>query len=88
MKEPKEYAIELMNKFKSFDVSVFYYDEYGDTNIATNKLLDKSAIDCALICIEEIIQLKFLENIPCIDEKEYIEYFNEVKKELINLKNK
>jgi len=81
MKEPKEYAKELMNKFKSFDVSVFYYDEYDKTNIATNKLLDKSAIDCALICIENNFETKILSLLQ-------MEYFNEVKKELINLKTK
>jgi hypothetical protein len=49
---PKQKAEELIGKYKSWDVSVFYDGDY----LATNEMIYVDAVKCAIIAVEEIIK--------------------------------
>lgn len=75
---PKEKAEELMNKYKDLSIVTTYNG--NDYNIVAKR--------CALILVDEII--KAIDNSVMDYQKcvEKIKYWVEVKKELINFKQK
>lgn len=69
---PKEKAKELVNKFVSLDNDIFCSVNYPYSK------------QCALIAVDEIKEVVSL-CIPYKDEKSYIDYWQQVKQEIINL---
>lgn len=79
--KPEDKAKELIEKFSSLDITTYgcSQDDFG-TNpcIISNKLLNKSAKDCAIICIDE--QINFIKHWGNVDD--YVNYLLAIKKEL------
>jgi|WetSurMetagenome_2_1015567.scaffolds.fasta_scaffold1260559_1 hypothetical protein len=76
---PKEKAVEMIKKFQSFKVSIIYKDFDGDTAIATDTMIARSASECAIIGVRWIIdRLSALANI----NKMEISYWESVIVEL------
>jgi hypothetical protein len=71
----KEKAIELVEKFKSFEVTIIANDEQGDPIIPTGTMLTYSSKACAVLCCDLILTA---------DLKDHFElaYWQEVKKEI------
>ena len=77
---PKEKSDELFNKFRSH-TKVFHEVLGCEDHIDLDK-------QCALIAIDEIIQIDVLINEDIYVEKpSYLQYWQEVKQELEKLKN-
>ena len=79
----KDKAIELVIKYWSINVTVKGCGERGNPCLITSNMLTDSAIQCALIAVDEIIES---HQIWSTEQDEYYDYYNEVKKELLNLK--
>ena len=55
MKVEEIKANELVEKYQKQKVSILYY-ENSIPNIVHSEMVNKSAIQCAIICVEEIIK--------------------------------
>ena len=92
MKTIEEKANELIDKFLNLPIHFPYIDSDGDQCISTGYMTYYSAVDCAIIEVDEI-----LKSIPTVVlaqcygaaqfENPDILYWRSVKKELENLKN-
>lgn len=80
--EAKNKAIELVEKFKKQQVTVSGCNDGGNPCIITSEMYFNSAKQCALICVDEII--KEFDYNSKHDRK--FGYWQQVKKEIINLK--
>jgi len=69
---PKEKAEELIMKFKNSE------NEYGFTNVRDIF----SAIDCALIAVDEILNISYFTHKPTEEDELYKNYFLQVKSEI------
>ena len=81
MKQPKEIAGELVQRFQSF---ILEEDLFPNTH--QPMLTDSEAKNCALICVDEIIKLnppKKRIGILRMTHCNNLEYWQAVKKELI-----
>jgi hypothetical protein len=61
---PKEKADELVNKYKSLIISAEGCNEGSKPCITSSNMFTKSAIDCALIAVDEMIDQMEDPNIP------------------------
>ena len=77
----KDKAIDLVTKYWSINVTVKGCGERGNHCLITSNMLTDSAIQCAIIAVDEI-----LSDCDEIKEADRIYYWNQVKKELGNLK--
>ena len=84
---PQQKSDELIEKYKQVEVSALYTYEDNDICIASDKMYDIPATNCAIIAVEEILNLpvEFLKDEELISaygkESEY-EFWNEVLSEL------
>jgi hypothetical protein len=75
---PKEKAIELVDKYNNSIMSFL-----------SDNMKYQNAIKCALIAVDEIIKTDMLiDEDTFVMKPSYLEYWMEVKQELLNLKNK
>lgn len=82
--KPKEKAVELVQKYLKIEFNVLHTDCEGDRAVATGSCTTMGAKQCALICVDEILN-EFSEIVVPGVEFEYITYWNEVKTEIQNL---
>jgi hypothetical protein len=80
---PQEYAKELVQLYLDASVDVAYVDNENDLNIGSGYMNIKSAIGCAIIDVDNTIKSHQLWS---TEQDEYYYYYNEVKQELIKLK--
>ena len=78
----KEKAPELVQKFKSIEINVFGCSEGSNPCIVSAGMFTKSAIDCAIITVDELL----VDETDFFDGDRY-EYWIKVKKELELLNN-
>lgn len=80
---PKEKSKELADKFKRLKVNVFGCSDNGvNPCISTSHMFDIDAKQCALICVDEILEsYSPLEYYP----EDLREYWREVKQEIEKL---
>ena len=80
----KEKAKELVNKY--FDLK---WQSYSRNKTSIKQMSKLSSKKCALICVDEILQLPCLTDEAWLNvEDEYkVQYWKEVKEEIINYDN-
>ena len=76
---PEEKAKELVNKFRPYS-----YSSDGLNSMEREYQIEDNSKQCALIAVDEIKEVVSL-CIPYKDEKSYIDYWQQVKHEIINL---
>lgn len=81
MIDPKQKAVEIVNKYRNQKVSVLYY-EHSIPNIVHAEMLDKSAIECAKIAVNEIIEVLSISAISISHRIQEESYWQEVLNEL------
>ena len=81
----KEEAIELVNKFK-IKVTVFYSEDSVPW-VLNAPMIIKSSKQCALICVDELIEeIKEIQfNYDILIEDTEVKYWKEVKEEINKL---
>lgn len=79
---PQEKANEFINKYTNLKISVYGCSEGSNPCIVTAEMFTKCAIDCAIIAVDEIIEMKIIRKDDVLSD-----YWQEVKQELIKLKN-
>ena len=78
MSSPKEKAKELVDKYK-----IIIADDVVDMKIIYGTLTNKLAKQCALIAVDEILNIENVK--PYILHKEIINYYTKVKQEIEKL---
>ena len=83
---PKEKAKELVDKYRELVISAPYVDSEDGSCIAETWMLTRSAKQCALIAVDEMINE--LDHLP-FDDQDFgtfkMNYWQEVKQEIQNL---
>jgi hypothetical protein len=77
---PKEKAFELINKFNQY--TVVCVTHYSNGKMEENK---QDAKQCALIAVDEILDLKHIVTLRRNMHEMELEYWDEVKQEIENL---
>jgi hypothetical protein len=90
--KPKEKAQELYNKFfdyadSNYGTSKFNKNWFGNVLAGERKVRKKSAKECALIAVEEIIPIvnSYENALSASQQSDYLEYWYEVKQEIEKL---
>jgi hypothetical protein len=78
---PKEKAKELFNKMES---QTYSYQPYAGANYSIEEIGWEAGKKCALIAVDEILDIAYWEYMESMGEKEK-EYWEEVKQEISNL---
>ncbi len=79
---PKEKAIELVDKYRELVISAPYVDSEDGSCIAETWMLTRSAKQCVLIAVDEILHDMIIR---LGLDKEDFEYWREVKQEIEKL---
>jgi hypothetical protein len=84
---PKEKAIELVDKYLNKDINFPYIDSEDGQCIGAGYMTYNSAKQCALIAVDEILNLdiKAKNESQFIIERRIEEYWQEVNQEINNL---
>ena len=87
---PKEKAIELVDKFHNEEIDYFYNDSEQGQCIGSGNMTYESAVDCAIIAVDEMLDELLVfwcgGNDEKFEEDRYENFWQKVKIELEQLK--